>query len=106
MRKAISVVALAAAFTLAIPTAAHAVRDSGVQLKGCSGTTFGQVTAYMRGSGNLWAPGDWDHRPAWRDSGNTFKNQSSRSTSTGGGYWRVYVNDTYNSVSTGCFAGG
>lgn len=41
MRKAISVVALAAAFTLAIPTAAHAVRDSGVQLKGCSGTTFG-----------------------------------------------------------------
>lgn len=106
MRKAMSAVALAAALTLAVPTAAYAVRDSGVQSKGCSGTTFGGVSAYMRGSGNLWAPGDWDHRPAWRDSGSVYRTQSSRSTSAGGGYWRVYVNDWYSSVSTGCYAGG
>jgi len=106
MRKTIAVFAAAGMLTLGIPATAHAVRDSGVQTRSCSGTTFGGVSTYMRGSGNLWAPGDWDHRPAWRDSGSVYKTQSSRSNRTGGGSWRVYANDTYSSVSTGCYAGG
>lgn len=106
MRKAPATLVIAAVLALAFPSAAYAVRDSGVQSRGCSGTTFGGISVYMRGSGNLWAPGDWSHRPAWRDSGNVYRTQTSRSTSTGGGYWRAYVNDWYTSVSTGCYAGG
>lgn len=97
---------ITAAFVVGASPAAFAVKDSGVQSKGCSASTFGRLTVSMRGDGNLWAPGDWSARPVWKDSGGSFRTQIAQNAYTRGGYWRAYVNDTYTSATPSCVSAG
>lgn len=89
---------------------AHAVYDSGVQSRGCSGQ-YGKLSVRLSPSAaNTWAPGDWNnnggllqhHKPAtaWR---NVVDHQNLGS---GGGYWRICTGGSVTQVAPGCSAAG
>ena len=88
---------------------AHAYKDSGVGNRACSG--FGKLTAYQSGSGNSWAPGDWDTHPQWNPPSTAFRTITdyqyvSNANPGGGGNWRIVANDTYTNLVAGCSAMG
>ena len=82
---------------------AYAAKDSGVQSHSCSGGYFGKLSVYQRGSGNMFAPGNYDTAPKWHGSSSTYRwIYDSESTGTGGGSWPVVANDTYTTATPGC----
>lgn len=90
------------ASTVGISSAAYAYKDSSVQMKAC-GTQFGKLSIYQKGSGNSWAPGDWDNFSMWHPTSSTYRwVYDYQSSGTGGGGWRNVANDNYTSISAGC----
>lgn len=82
-----------------------ALKDSGVQYKPCPNNNTGIVSMEFRGTGNTWGPGDWSsgvNYPMWRDTGGAYRAISDAGRTQGGGYWRIYANDTYRNLGTSC----
>ncbi len=105
MRKTVRAIVVAFSRSLGLPTTAFAATEAGVQY-GCCSETFVEVFAYLRGRANLFAPGDYDHRPVWRNSGGTYKTRSSRSPYTGGGNWRIAAAGNFTSYPVRCYTAG
>lgn len=90
-------------------SSAHAFEDSGVQVRGCPGQ-FGKLSAFQKGSGNSWAPGDWTGgfvNGQWSGTSTTYRwIYDSQNTGTGGGQWRNATNGDYTTLSASCSAFG
>lgn len=86
-----------------------AAKDSGVKSWGC-GNKFGTLSVNLRGSGNSFAPGDWNpnlpdpyHNAKWHSNVRYFRWVSDHQNNfNGGGQWRMVANDTYSSAVPGC----
>lgn len=97
-----AVAILAMVLTFGVVAPASAIRDSGVGVRSCPGQ-WGSLEVYQRGSGNSWAPGDWSTSPQWNSHSATYRwIYDHQNAGSGGGQWRVYANDTYGALSTGC----
>jgi hypothetical protein len=108
-RKTFLALFLAGALTVAGPAAAMAYKDSGVGTR-ASGSSWGKLQAYQRGSGNSWAPGDWRDGytySQWNGESVGYRwIYDSQNAGYGGGSWRVVASDTYSSLSTSCTSVG
>ena len=101
---------LVVASVLGAAGTAFAYQDSGVGSRGCPGK-YGLLEVYQEGSGNSWAPGDWNSvtggSPQWNGDTNYYRwLYDYQDNGYGGGSYRNVANADYLTLTPTCSAAG
>lgn len=102
LRKSGVAAAIAALIVLGGATSASAEEVSGIGYKACPGG-WGKLTAWQKGSGNSWAPGDYSAYPLRHGDTSYYRTiVDYQSPGSQGGSWRVATNGDYTTITPSC----